>query len=390
MSKPYNRFHMPNFQLDSLLFGCYVKYDKLSQLIYNEFGNKPEGDCTHVNIFIDLYSIMRSICFREDFKVDPGMEYSLASRAINMAAHYREYFRTRHQCTTNIYIISSFNMNDNTTRILSEYKSKIYLSRENGSYNYFVENIKVLNSLVPYLPGIYFRHYDYNNTSAAMMDIMNYNVEHGNTNPNIVITKDVVTYQLVNFDKALTICIRPKKTVYQDINGSNISEDSSYSINKDTLMYTYGREKTMNTKDSDIVRKRLEKISQLSPELLSAFLTFTGIGEYNLASITRFPTTLNDFYKIFVEEQFLLNKYNNDIEYLIKMIQGVSSGQKANINPKYVLTRFSLLDLYSNYYSLVYNNIERYVAVEDLYQPDMVKDINNQFFTSCPLDLNVL
>ena len=81
MSKPYNRFHMPNFQLDSLLFGCYVKYDKLSQLIYNEFGNKPEGDCTHVNIFIDLYSIMRSICFREDFKVDPGMEYSLASRA---------------------------------------------------------------------------------------------------------------------------------------------------------------------------------------------------------------------------------------------------------------------------------------------------------------------
>ena len=68
----------------------------------------------------------------------------------------------------------------------------------------------------------------------------------------------------------------------------------------------------------------------------------------------------------------------------------VSSGQKANINPKYVLTRFSLLDLYSNYYSLVYNNIERYVAVEDLYQPDMVKDINNQFFTNCPLDLNVL
>ena len=155
-------------------------------------------------------------------------------------------------------------------------------------------------------------------------------------------------------------------------------------------MYTYGREKTMNTKDSGIVRKRLEKISQLSPELLSAFLTFAGVGEYNLASITRFPTTLNDFYKIFVEEQFLLNKYNNDIEYLIKMIQGVSSGQKANINPKYVLTRFSLLDLYSNYYSLVYNNIERYVAVEDLYQPDMVKDINNQFFTSCPLDLNVL
>lgn len=389
MSKPFNRYHIPNFQLDSLLFGCYIKYDRLSQLIYYEFANKPEGDCTHINIFIDLYSVMRSICFREDFKADPGMEYSLASRTINMAAHYREYFRTRHHCTTNIYIISSFNMNENTKRILPEFRSRIDLAHDNGCFDYLVENIKVLNSLVPYLPGIYFKHYEYSNVSAAMMDIMNYNIDHGNPNPNIVITKDIVTYQLVNFDKALTVCVRPKKAVHQDINGSNISEDVSYSINKDTLMTTYGMEKMTTTK-SDIMKKRLEKLQKLSPELLSAFLTFTGVGEYDLPAITRFPTTLNDFYKIFVEENFLLNGYNNDIEYLIKMVQGISTSSKINIDPAYVLKRFNLLDLYSNYYTLAYNNVERYVAVDDLYQPDMVKDINNRFFASCPLDLNVL
>lgn len=389
MSKPFNRYHIPNFQLDSLLFGCYIKYDRLSQLMYHEFANRPEGDCTHINIYLDLYSIMRSICFREDFRADPGMEYSLASRTINMAAHYREYFRTRHQCTTNIYIISSFNMNENTKRVLPEYKSRISLAKENGCFDYLQENIKVLSSLVPYLPGMYFRHYNYNNVSSAMLDIMNYNVDNGNLNPNIVITKDIVTYQLVNFNKAYTICVRPKKSVHQDINGSNISEDVSYSINKDTLMTTYGLEKMSNTK-SDIVKKRVEKLQQLSPELLSAFLTFCGTGEYDLNAITRFPTTLNDFYKIFVEERFLLNAYNNDIEYLIKMVQGVSKSSKINIDPGYMMRRFNLLDLYSNFYSLVYNNVERYTAVEDLYQPDMVKDINDRFFASCPLDLNAL
>lgn len=390
MSKPFNRYHMPNFQLDSLLFSCYVKYDRLSFLMFNEFGNRPEGNCTHVNLFIDLYSVMRSICFREDFRADPGMEYSLASRVINMAAHYREYFKSRHNTSTSIYIVSSFNMNDNTTRILPEYKSKIALAKENGCYDYLVQNIKVLNSLVPYLPGIYFRHYEYNNTSAAMLDIMNYNVEHGNTDPNIVITKDIVTYQLVNYNKALTICIRPKKTVHQDFNGSNISEDTSYSINRNSLMFTYAKEKMQNTSNHEIMNKRLEKIGKISPELYSAFLTFTGVGEYNLPAITKFPTTLNDFHKVFVEEQFLLNQYNNDIEYLIQMIQGVSSSKKSEIDPRYVLTRFSLIDLISNYNALVFNNIERYVEVEDLYQPDMVKDINERFFTKCPLDLNVL
>lgn len=155
-------------------------------------------------------------------------------------------------------------------------------------------------------------------------------------------------------------------------------------------MFTYAKEKMQNTSNHEIMNKRLEKIGKISPELYSAFLTFTGVGEYNLPAITKFPTTLNDFHKVFVEEQFLLNQYNNDIEYLIQMIQGVSSSKKSEIDPRYVLTRFSLIDLISNYNALVFNNIERYVEVEDLYQPDMVKDINERFFTKCPLDLNVL
>lgn len=72
------------------------------------------------------------------------------------------------------------------------------------------------------------------------------------------------------------------------------------------------------------------------------------------------------------------------------MVQGVSKSSKIDIDPGYMMRRFNLLDLYSNFYSLVYNNVERYTAVEDLYQPDMVKDINDRFFASCPLDLNVL
>ena len=86
--RPYNRFYVPKFHLDSLIYSHYIRYDHLKEIILNEFSNTPEADCTHISLFIDIYSIIKPFYKRQDFAVDDKERYDLASGIINMAAHY--------------------------------------------------------------------------------------------------------------------------------------------------------------------------------------------------------------------------------------------------------------------------------------------------------------
>ena len=115
--KPYNRFHVPKFHLNSLIYTHYIRYDHLKEIIFNEFRNSPEANCVHLNLFRDIFSIIKPFYRRDDFNVDENDRYALASGVINMAAHYREYFRSRHSTKTDIYLISSFNDNKYLSKI---------------------------------------------------------------------------------------------------------------------------------------------------------------------------------------------------------------------------------------------------------------------------------
>lgn len=126
---PYNRYYVPKFHLDSLIYSHYIKYDHLINVILNEFRNTPEANCTHINLFIDVYSIIKTFYRRSDFIINKEQKYALASGIINMAAHYREYFRSRHNTKTDIFIISSFNDNRFTRETCSEYKPSIDFNR---------------------------------------------------------------------------------------------------------------------------------------------------------------------------------------------------------------------------------------------------------------------
>ena len=379
-----DRFYMPRFNMNAMIFSNYIRYERLRELIINEFRGTEDEDCVNINIFIDLYSLIKNAHHRDDFAVDEEDKYALASGVINMAAHYRAFFNSRLGVNTKIFIISSFNNYKYLSAINPQYHSQVDL--KGYKVDYFIKNISALSVIAPYLPNIYFKHYDYATSSAAIRDIMGFNVTHGNKNPNIIITKDILNYQLVNFQPARTIILRPKK-----VSDNQNSSDISYLINKHNLMRILLWERNKGKKtDPTTMEQRYQKISMISPELFSALLSIIGCHEYGYKSVISFPAAINVLYKIIIENQLLLNQYNYSPLDLFRLVEEYTK-TKRNINIVELESRFRTIDTIYLYDQMQAINMELITKIpEDLYAPEMLKKINEKFFADNPLDLNVL
>lgn len=379
-----DRFYMPRFSMNAMIYSNYIRYDRLRELIINEFRGTADEDCININVFIDLYSLMKNAYHRDDFAVDAEDKYALAAGAINMAAHYRAFFNSRLGVNTKIFIVSSFNNYKYLSAINPQYHSQVDL--DGIKVEYFLKNISALSVISPYLPNIYFKHYDYATSAAAIRDIMGFNLSNGNKNPNIIITKDILNYQLVNFQPVRTLILRPKK-----ISENQDSSDISYLINKYNLMRILLWERNRGKKpDPTTMEQRYQKISMINPELFSAMLSIIGCQEYGYKSILSLPSTINAFHKIIIENQFLLNQYNYNPLDLFRLVEE-NAKTKRNINIVELESRFRTMDTIYLYDQMQALNIELMTKIpDDLYAPEMLKKINDKFFVDNPLDLNVL
>lgn len=383
-SECYNRFHIPTFSINGIIYSNFIRYEELRKLVLNEFQGTPEENCTEINLFIDLYSLMKNAYYGDNFIINQGEEFALTAGVINMAAHYRFYFQSRHSVKTNIFIVSSFNTNKYITDINPKYRS--YIRSGDPRIEYFIENIKLLSSIVPYVPNMFFKHYNYATSASAIRDIMGYNVTHGNTNPNIIITKDILNWQLVNFKPARTVVFRPKKMT-EDKN----SVDLSYTIDSTNLMRVLAWERCRKNKTiSNLIGKYYEKIDKINPELFSAFLSLIGCVEYGYNAVLSFPSALNAMYKVIVEKGLYLNQYTYNPLELFRLIYDNLNTQRS-MNIVELESRFRTLDTIYLYDQMQAIDLELLKKIpNDLYNPDLLKRLNEKYFTENPLDLNVL
>ena len=116
-----NRFQQSSFSLESIIYSNYIRYDRLKQLVLHEFQNTPYANCNKVNIFIDVYSIVKRLRDISDLEITKDQKYLLASGIVNMAAHYRAYFQSRHNTSSNIFVIYSDNDNKYLRSFNTEY-----------------------------------------------------------------------------------------------------------------------------------------------------------------------------------------------------------------------------------------------------------------------------
>ena len=200
-----NDFHTLN--LAQVIYGGYVKIDKLVDLVYNTYGNSSIENATRLNIFIDLTSILHPL-YSEHNRVVMNNVTDVSAGIINMCAHYRSYFRTL-KVETKFYLINSLNCNDLNKKFIANYNAEFIRKTQVTQTKSIIDNnITLLRVLCPYLPGIYLvesvENYETGVIIANLIEMIN------DGNPNLIISHDLYPLQVVSY-YPYTSYLYPKK-----------------------------------------------------------------------------------------------------------------------------------------------------------------------------------
>lgn len=345
--------------LESLLFSYYIKYDRLLPMVSTALAD-IQGDT--VDIYVDIYDMLKPVYTKE---VYADKQFLIVSSIINLAAHLRGYFRTRHRLYTRIYLVYGESISDSHTIYYPSFRDDSFRNTVNYLKNneFIKSQLQLLQILCGYIPDVYYiaRKSDF---SVFAFDNINKNV----STPAIVLTKSVYAYQIPAFLPQAKV-FRPKKTMDGDV---------SFVVSKP---YVYGN---LYNKIKD--EHTLDRLSKINPSLCSLMITLTGLPSYNMRSLFNVRTSSKMILDT-IESGRMLNDYSSDITTIYNSIAGLN--QKIDLS-KFVF-RFKAADIISQH--MLYNStieakdITWHVNFND---PKTVRDINNKYFIDNPLDLNNL
>lgn len=350
-----------------ILYGSYIRYDRLFEMTKFAFYGKTDSE--NVNIFIDVYSILKSLYTRgTNIKINDS--YVIASCIINLAIHLRAYFDTRHRVASKIYIIYGGARPINSISQYSPYNMKNIQMEDSNSYlkQLIIDNLEVIKILCPYLYDIY-AVVDYENEfSIIASSIIDLEDGKGKT-PNIIYSKDPLAYQLVAF-KPRTFLYRPKKK-------NNM--DCSWVVTKSTLYSSYRYGELALTKQFE---------TSLDVRMFSIYLAFAGVKSRNILSNRNGNATVKLLERA-VHDNVFANGYNansimKDNPAFIEMCN------RENISYLDIICRFIAIDL--PYQTMIFKSTPNFIAlgtgIINLYNPQEVRNINDKYFQMYPLDLN--
>ena len=181
--------------LEQLIAGSFVKYNRLSELIFKAFAG---SNCIEINLYIDLNSVLKPMYSIDRWTFKSQGKYEIAATVINMCGHYRAFFKGL-GVATNIYIIYGLNCPNINNTYVKGYNSKFISSyiKKQDTTAIIEENLEVLNIMCQYLPRIYF--FDIGDCEVSSM--IDYLITATNSKArgieSIVVTKDVLALQLI-------------------------------------------------------------------------------------------------------------------------------------------------------------------------------------------------
>ena len=362
MSK--NNLHMPS--IADVLYGSYIRYDRLFEMTKFAFYGKT--DSNDVNIFIDLYSIYKSI-YTKGTNITINDSYVIASLSINLAIHLRAYFESRHNVNSKVYLIYG---GARPTHIISsnypEYNSKNIVMEDSNPYikQLIADNLEVLNIMTPYLFDI-FSIVDYENEFSVIASSI---IDKGNGSPNIVCTKDPLSYQLVAF-KPRTFIYRPKKKGVID---------ASWVVTKSTLYNAYRYAELGLSKQFD---------TRLNVKMFSIYQAISGVKSRSIKSIKNGNATIGILENA-VDQNIFSNGYNASFSMMYPDLSPLQFIADSTIPVDEVIKRFRSIDLtfQTTLYEVNSSSIRVSERLINLYNPQEVRNINDRYFTAYPLDLN--
>ena len=354
--------------LKSILYSQFVTYDRLASIVSLTCANSK---AEIANVYIDVTSLIKSI-FRFGDNLEVGHYTNLTAILINMAAHYRSFFAKGYNVRTKIYLVHSHNLYEKNKILYPGYnKSYEQLYLHDKKIKDIVEsNINLLSLLCPYLPDIFYLPTELE-TGVAMGIIMNNNAATATEEEmNFVISKDIYNFQLASYPN--TIVIRPKKNY--NLEGSS---DISYPIIAENCWqaYFYGN-KMVELKPSILI----------SPALMSLVMAFAGLKQRDVPRTIGAKETLKTLENLILSNR-ILNGYPTDTLNIIGMI---SSCSKHTFDIMSVYNKFKAIDI--PFQMSFLNDDPAAIRLSSYlinsYDPEAVRQINNEYFKDEPLDLN--
>lgn len=353
--------------IDQIIYSSCVKYDRLQYLVYRTFSDTSIAKATTLNVFVDLYSVLKSV-FSEHGHTDLslGNYTDITVGLVNMCAHYRSFFKSI-GVYTKFYMVFSLNTGEYYTKFVKDYNAKFRAKSEVKQFvDVVASNFQLLELITPYLPDIHFVYTKENYESTVLMAYLINKINDGN--PNLILSKDIYPMQLcASFP--YTSYLHPKK-----IKGGG---DAS-------MMITINEKKESFRKDfwDLLISERLgnftsiETLYKLSPvnfPLLCAMNRFT---DRNLYAVININQSVDAIYNV-VEDA--------DIRLTIDTL--LMSGKISEALIRTIEPRLYCLD-YNYAYPYYANSPEVLnINLNNLQDNGKLENINSKYFANNPMKL---
>lgn len=351
---------MSKVSISQIINYSWVRYEKLTELINLEY---KDSQATRINMYIDLYSILKPL-YSSNIVIDDYSE--ITSCVINMCAHYRYFFRTRYNVETKIYLIWSNNVPFKNKEAYEGYNEKsAYSMKVNTKISSLIEdNFSLLETLCPYIPDVMFVRDTYEvGVIASYISQMQENIMY----PNLMVTRDCYNFQLAKGKYDFKILV-PYKVRYDN----DTTMDKSYIVNEEFAISWY-------IYKLGIRQPEVEKF--LPGSMLSLLMALTRCPTRNITSLKNLPRAYKD----------LVYMVDNNIIPLGHIYDVSKVAEVLHLNSNVLVGRYYACDIPSQ---LMHYNLDPSINVRNhminLYDGDAVKQINNKYFIKYPLDLNAL
>jgi len=352
-----------------IIYGSYIRYDRLFEM--TKFAFYGRTDSEDVNIYIDVYSILKSL-YTRGTNIEIKDSYAIASCIINLAIHLRAYFDTRHRVASKIYIVYGGARPFNAICHYPSYNMRNIQMEDSNLYmqQLIKDNMEVIRILCPYLHDI-FAVVDYENEfSVITSTLIDMSAQSGNIAPTIIYSKEPLAYQLVAF-KPRTFLYRPKK---------RSSEDCSWVVTKSTLYNAYRYAELGISKQID---------TSLDAKMFSIYQAIAGVKSRNMPSIRNANATIKLLEQA-VQNNIFSTGYNASsiLRDSPSPFENLCTG--TNMSHIDLMSRFAAIDL--QHQTMLHQSTPNAIAstsgIINLYNPQEVRNINDKYFQAYPLDLN--
>lgn len=348
--------------IESIIYSNFIRYDKLKELTLTQFSN---SNANQLNIYIDMATIIKSIYERN--LIHDGSLF--ASMILNLAAHMRSYYWTRHNVATNIYII----MTSNSTTVspepamVPEWGAKLKFTTDPKRSEILKWNIQLLKLLAPYFPRL---HFISGSVEPSIM-INNLIIKNNNNYPNVILSKDLMSWQIPAMN--LNSCVfRPRKSK---------DEDTSFCVNQQNV-FDMWRHIVNHSKTQPTV--------VLPPEMLSLYIALTSFKNRGLNSYYSSKTAPSLIWKL-VEDRKIALGYNSP-EAISKVLRSLEIKKdhlkEFEAYTNNLLYRYNFVDLYR--LTMIYSRCPEANDMSWDYHkidPESIKEINDKYFINNPIDI---